>query len=100
VSSESEDLALTVGGNRKVGGALSVTAYLGRATAGKTVSITVPEGLALAEGQKAKHKIALKATDKFTQVSWRLRAVKEGDHEIEVALSDGTKQRQKVIIDE
>jgi hypothetical protein len=74
-SSGGGQLGLTVGGSFKPGGEFTVTAYVKDAQPNQRVALTLPPGLALADGETAEH--AAEAGG-LTQVSWRVKAERIG----------------------
>lgn len=76
-------LGLTAGGDFRVGGEFTLTAYLRNPEPGQKVTLeALPAGVALAEGQKAEQAPAVRGD--YTQVSWRLRGQKAGEFALEV----------------
>lgn len=72
LGTQNAQLGITAGGRFRPGGVFTVTAYLKRPQAGQRVTIALPDGLALAEGQHAEQLVA-GVTGEYTQVSWRVR---------------------------
>jgi hypothetical protein len=94
-------LAVTVGGSLTPGGEFSVTAYVNNPTAGQTVTLTVPEGFGLIEGD-AEQRVPpapLGAASPNVPVTWRVRAPsREGEFTLKVGSSTGAAQTQTIRI--
>jgi predicted secreted protein len=70
-----------------------VTAYVYTAVTGQKVTLRLPEGLELAEGEAEQ---AVAEGGKRTQVFWRVRARAEGERQIE-AVSGGARSRPVTV---
>lgn len=76
-------LGLTAGGNFRVGGEFTLTAYVKNPEAGQRVKLEVlPEGLKLVDGQQAEQIVP--AGGEYSQVSWRIRGQKAGKYTLSV----------------
>jgi hypothetical protein len=72
-------LGLTAGGNFRVGGEFTLTAYVKNPEAGQRVKLeALPDGLSLIAGQEQEQ--AVQAGGEYGQVSWRIRATKAAKH--------------------
>jgi hypothetical protein len=70
-------LGLTAGGNFRVGGEFTLTAYVKKPEAGQRVKLEpLPDGLKLIEGQEVEQTI--QGGGEYSQVSWRIRGLKAG----------------------
>jgi hypothetical protein len=72
------DLGLTAGGSFKPGDEFTVTAYVKGPKEGQMVKLTLPPGLALAEGEEAEKPVT--AGEEYGQVSWRVRGQEVGNY--------------------
>jgi hypothetical protein len=76
-------LALTAGGSFQTGGEFTVTAYVRRPRSGQKVTLHLPAGLELGEGEAAEK--AVEEATEYTPVSWRVRSTQEGTYELSAA---------------
>jgi hypothetical protein len=91
-------LGLTAGGNFRVGGEFTVTAYVKNPEAGQRVKLeTLPDGLKLIEGQELEQTVP--GGGDYAQVSWRIRALSAGEFTL-AAAAGGAHVEYKVIIRE
>jgi hypothetical protein len=76
-------LGLTAGGNFRVGGEFTLTAYVKNPEAGQRVKLEpLPDGLRLSERQEAEQTVT--GGGEYSQVSWRIRGLKAGKHTLSV----------------
>jgi hypothetical protein len=95
-------LGLTVGGSMYVGGELTVLALVADRNA-EFATLELPAGLKLLDGQSAKQKVAKTRPDANNQtrpspVTWRVRAERDGKHNISVSTDTGVTQSRRVTI--
>jgi hypothetical protein len=94
-------LALSVGGDFTPGGEFTVTAYVSRPQPGQTVTLTLPEGFALVEGDVTQRVPPLPAgsSSPNSPVAWKVKAArKEGSFPLRVESSNGVSQTQNIRI--
>lgn len=91
-------IGLTAGGAFKAGGVVTVTAYLDRDLKRPTVTATVPEGLKLAAGQRAKQTVTIRPTDPYGRASWRIVCDQPGQYTVKVELEDGSAEELPVTV--
>jgi predicted secreted protein len=89
----SDRLALSARPAVQPGEVFVVTAYVYNAVTGQKVTLRLPEGLELAEGEAEQ---AVAEGGKRTQVFWRVRARAEGERQIE-AVSGGARSRPVTV---
>ena len=97
-----DKLGLTVGGASHVGGELTVVALVADQAA-KTATIELPKGLELIDKNSKTQQIMPMRTGKGgvllpSPVTWRVRAVEDGKHEVTVKTDNGLKQSRRVTI--
>jgi hypothetical protein len=93
---DSGRLALTGSGAFRPNGTFTVVAYVKNAEPGQTVTLRLPEGLALAKDEVAQK--SLEGGKDVTQVSWRVRAEKVGDYTLDAELTGVARARYSVRI--
>jgi hypothetical protein len=77
-------LGLTVGGNFRIGGEFTLTAYIKNPEAGQRVKLEpLPDGLKLAEGQDTEQKVP--GGGEYNQVSWRIQGTTVGKKKLVVS---------------
>ncbi|MCS6850918.1 MAG: DUF5717 family protein [Gemmataceae bacterium] len=82
-------IGLTAGPPFREGSVFTAMAYVRNPQAGQSVVLRLPAGLKLEEGQAAEQPIDPKsARQGYTQVSWRVKAEKVGDHVLEADLKN------------
>jgi hypothetical protein len=94
-------LGLTVGGSFTPGGEFTLTAYVSNPRVGQTVSLTLPEGFKVLEGELTQPVPQLPAgsSSRNSPVSWKIRAAsREGPFTLKVQSSTGASQTQTVRI--
>jgi hypothetical protein len=94
-------LAITLGGSFAPRGEFSVTAYVQDPAPGQTVTLTLPEGFQLIEGERQQSvpPLPAAATSRNSPVSWKVKAPgKEGKYSLKVQSSNGVAQSQPVTI--
>jgi hypothetical protein len=93
-------LALTAGGSFVVGGEFTVTAYIKDPRPDQKVTLILPEGFSLVDGDKEMDVPPLPRDGSTTisPVTWRVKAGGEGTHTIKVRTSDDLEQQQKLKI--
>jgi hypothetical protein len=94
-------LALTVGGSFKAGDEFTATAYVNNPSPGQTVTLTLPDGFELVEGNatQAVPMPAEGAARKISPVSWRIRSPRtETTGTLTAKLSTGPQQSTRVRI--
>jgi hypothetical protein len=93
-------LALTVGGSFTPGGEFTVTAYVNNPVAGQTVTLSLPSDLLLADGAATQEVPPLPAAalSRNSPVTWKVKALREGDYTLKVQSSTGAAQTQPVKI--
>jgi hypothetical protein len=94
-------LALTVGGSFRAGEAFTATAYVTNPQPGDKVTLTLPDGFELEEGD-ATQTVPDPPRDsarRVSPVSWKITAPKrKGSYDLRVKLSSGATQRKRVRI--
>ena len=100
VSSTSGSLGVSVGGNFVPNGDLTVVALADHPEKGQTLTLKLPEHLAIIEGESKQQVPTVPAGASVQQspVTWRICADKEGTYEIEVISSTGGRQKKKITI--
>lgn len=58
------------------------TAYIKAVDPEQMVTIMLPSGISLADGEKAEKKVPQKNADGYSQVTWKLKASKPGEYEL------------------
>ena len=93
-------LGLSVGGSFTPGGEISVTAYVNNPIAGQSVTLHLPAGFQLADGEptRAVPAPAPGAVSRMSPVSWKVKAGGAGDYIVQVDSSNGASQSKKVTI--
>jgi hypothetical protein len=94
-------LALTVGGSFTTGGQFTLTAYVRDPEPGQTLTVTLPEGFQLVEGDARQEvpPLAPQGTSRYSPVTWKIRAAnQERTYDLKVKSSTGVSQRQPVMI--
>ncbi len=94
-------LALTVGGLFVPGGEFTLTAYVSNPQPGQTLTLTLPEGFRLVEGEPKKEVPPLppQSASPNSPVTWRIRAgSREGQFPLKVQSSTGVAQTTTVRI--
>lgn len=87
-------LAMTISGALRRGGIFTVTAYVADPERGQTISLQLPEGFRLVQGQPSRPVPV--APGRYVPVSWRVQAPNQlGEFEIGVQLGN-LKQSQKI----
>jgi hypothetical protein len=93
-------LALTVGGSFRPGGEFTLTAYVQGPVKGQTVTLELPEGFSLAEGD-AEQPVPPPAEGarRTSPVTWKVRAANSGgNYSLKVVSSTGVSQTKRVTI--
>jgi hypothetical protein len=93
-------LGVSVGGSFTPQGDLTVVALVNNPDKGQTVTLKLPDGFQLVEGE-ATQSVPISragATSQQSPVTWRVRAVREGTFTIEVQSSNRITQKKRVII--
>src|SRR5205807_2088450 len=70
-------LAVTVGGSFRPGGEFTVTAYVSNPVAGQTLTLDLPEGFTLTEGDE-RQTVPPAAGLRTSPVTWKLRSPNKG----------------------
>jgi hypothetical protein len=94
-------LALTVGGAFVPNGEFTLTAYVSNPLDGQTLTLALPEGLSLVEGQATESVPPLPrdGSSRSSPVTWKVRTgAKEGKYQLKVTSSTGVAQTQVVRI--
>ncbi len=87
-SSGDGKLGVTVGGSFQPGRDFTVTVYVKDPAEGQKVKLHLPSGLSLAPAEGGEEQTDEKVVDAaagYSQVSWRVRADKEGSHVLDVS---------------
>src|SRR5262249_25779568 len=82
VTSDKGELNLLVGNRTAVDKPFIITAYV-KSSAADKVTLRLPEGLALAEGQQAEQAVPGKNRDGYAQVTWWVKSSKTGKFMLE-----------------
>jgi RNA polymerase sigma factor (sigma-70 family) len=97
---DSGKLCLMTAGSSKIDRTFTATAYVkGDTLTGQKITLQLPPGLTLAEGQQAQQVVTKPGPQGYSQVSWRVRSNKVGKHTLEVELL-GIKAQRDVKITE
>jgi hypothetical protein len=94
-------LALTTGGSFTPGGEFTLTAYVSNPQPNQTVTLTLPDGFRLVEGDLSRPVPPLPAgsASRNSPVTWRIRAAsREGQFTLKVLSSTGVSQSEGVRI--
>jgi hypothetical protein len=93
-------LGVSVGGNFTPHGDLTTVALINNPEKGQTVTLKLPQGLVLVEGDATQSVPAVPAGAAVQQspVTWRIRAQREGNYVIEVQSSTGVTQKKPITI--
>jgi hypothetical protein len=102
VSLNANKLSVSVGGATHVGGELTVVALVSDRDA-KTATLELPKGLELIDAKTKTQTIEPMRPDakgfvRPSPVTWRVRALSDGKHNVEVTTSNGLKQVRRVTI--
>jgi hypothetical protein len=100
-SDEGGQLGLTVGGSFVPEGQFTVTAYVRNPRPGQTVTLEVPEGFTLVDGERQQPVPPLppEASSRISPVTWKVQAPpREGQYTLKVQSSTGVSQKQDVTI--
>jgi hypothetical protein len=94
-------LALTVGGSFTPGGEFTLTAYVSDPKPGQTVTLTLPEGFRLVDGDLTRPVPPLppQSASRNSPVTWKVRASsRAGEYALKVQSSTGVSQSETVRI--
>jgi hypothetical protein len=91
-------LGLTAGGSFKTGGVITVTAYLDRDLKRPTVTLTVPDGLKLASGARAKQTVTIRPNEPYGRATWRLVCDRAGQYTVKAELEDGAAEEMPLVV--
>jgi hypothetical protein len=93
-------LGVSVGGSFVPNGDLTVVALVNNPTIGQKLTLQLPPGLEIVEGdaKQAVPPVPPGAGAQQSPVSWRIRAVREGTYVIEVQSSTGDVQKKRITI--
>jgi hypothetical protein len=92
-------LAVTIGGQLVKGEEFTVTALVRDGADNETVTLTLPEGLKRTDGEATQRVPRSERSERgVSPVTWKVRADKAGDFEIQVSTSGKISQTQKVTI--
>lgn len=99
-STEGGKLGLTVGGSFRPGEEFTVTAYIHEPLPRQTVSLELPRGLKLVEGEATQNVPALPsgAASRNSPVTWKVKAAKADRFTLRVKSSNGLSQSQVVTV--
>ncbi len=97
-SSTSGQLGLTVGGNTKVGGELTVVALVSTPQKDQTLTLKLPPSFKFVEGEKATQPVPEGVANRASPVTWRIISSQVGNYDLEVTSSTGISQKKKVNI--
>jgi hypothetical protein len=92
-------MRLLAGGPTRTGRSFTITIYV-KGAAGEKVVLKMPEGMTLAEGQKAEQVFEKQKGSELAQVSWRVQAAKPGKYTVVAALSTGRETKLDVHVRE
>lgn len=95
------ELAVTAGGDFAPGGNFTVTAYIRKPQAGQKVSLVLPDGFTLLEGESSQTvpTLTANATSNFSPVTWRVRSPnRDGAYDLTVRSSRGESQTQHITL--
>jgi predicted secreted protein len=91
-------LLLTVGGRLVRDGDFTLTALVSHPTPGEQLTLTLPAGVKLVGGGSEAQAVPPGTVGETSTVTWKLRAVRGGEYNLQVKSSNGQTQRQKVTI--
>jgi len=91
-------MGLTAGGSFKTGGTITVTAYLDRDLKRPTVTLTVPDGLKLAAGARAKQTVTIRPNEPHGRAAWRLVCERPGQYTVKAELEDGAVEEMPLVV--
>jgi hypothetical protein len=100
-SDEGGQLGLTVGGSFVPEGQFTVTAYVRNPRAGQTVTLDLPEGFTLVDGEREQvvPPLPADAGSRISPVTWKVQAPpQEGQYTLTVRSSSGVSQKQDLTI--
>jgi hypothetical protein len=98
-STEGGQLAVTVGGSFRPGGLFTVTAYVKEPREGQTVTLGLPDGFTLVEGDAQQTVPSPGASSRISPVTWKVQAPpQEGQYTLEVRSNTGVSQKQDITI--
>jgi hypothetical protein len=91
---------LSLAGRFVPGGEFTLTAQVRNPVKGEKLTLTLPQGFSLTEGNLEQEVPPAEAgaTRAIRVVTWRVKAGPEGQHEMVVRSSNGTSQKQPVIV--
>lgn len=95
ISSEGGRLGITLGGDFRVGGYVTVSAYMQGPTPKQTLALTLPAGLERLDGAATQ---AVPPSKTTSIVTWRIQIKQNGLFELKVASNDGLEQTKQFTI--
>jgi hypothetical protein len=99
VASDSGQLGLSVGGDFSPGAEFTVVALVSNPKRGETVTLRLPQGLTLRQGEQATRAVPqAQAAGRPTPVAWRVRSSRPGSFSLDVHSSSGDSQSKRVWI--
>jgi len=100
VSQSGGRMSLSFGGRLVRGGEFTVIAQVSNPTNGEKVTLTLPKGLELMEGtpEQAVPPVAPGSARPISAVTWRVKAMQDGAHELKVTSTSGAEETKKVKI--
>jgi hypothetical protein len=88
-------MRLLTAGSYKVGRAFTATLYVrGETLVGQKISLDLPPGLVLVDGQSAEQAVPRMGPEGYTQVSWRVRSERTGKFTLKANLAGADSRRE------
>lgn len=102
VASSEGKIGITVAGSFKPGGEFTVTAYVSNPTANQTLTLQVPEGLLIKEGNPEQPVPPARddVGSRNSTVTWKVQSNRTGKYMLKVLSNTGAAQTQSVVIKE
>jgi hypothetical protein len=91
-------VGVSMGGDFFVGGEFTVTAEVNDPQAGETLTIKLPEGFTLVQGDETQKVPAAEGGAKRSTITWKITASVKGKKNIKVTISSGGSQTKRVNI--
>jgi hypothetical protein len=82
-------LGITVGGSFNIGGTFTVTALVSKPVSGQKLTLHLPPGLELVAGQSAEQPVPPASGERYSPVTWKVRAKQAGRQTLKITSSTG-----------
>jgi hypothetical protein len=89
---------LALGGSFEPGKLFTVTAYVADPAPGQSLTLELPEGMALADGKEARPVPAPRDDEAFSVVVWRARVLRPGEFALRVRSSTGVTRGKTITV--